>query len=56
MGALSLFVIALAVVVVAYPTWGTRVSRHLGIDDGRPTPATTHADGVDYVASPPAMQ
>lgn len=55
MSALALMLVAIVVVVVAYPTWGRYVARQLGIDDTRPTPAHTRADGVDFVASPAPM-
>lgn len=50
-----LMLIAVAVVAIAYPTYGSVVTRWFGVDPSRPTPAVTRADGVDYVASPAPM-
>jgi len=47
---ISLIVFAAAVyLVVAYFTYGRLVSRFLGVDSSRPTPAHEMRDGVDYV-------
>jgi len=43
-----LFVGACAVFAVAYKVYGGWISRALGIDDARPTPAVAERDGVDY--------
>ncbi len=51
MPAVVLILIAIAVAVVGYFTYGTYVAAQFGLDDSRPTPAHTHADGVDFVAS-----
>lgn len=51
MSAVLLMFVSIAVVVTAYFTYGSFVARRLGLDDGRRTPAHSHADGVDYVAS-----
>lgn len=52
---LLLFVFSLAVFGIAYATYGRRIARQVGIDDGRVTPANTEADGVDYVPTRPAI-
>jgi carbon starvation protein len=44
-----LILIALAVLIGGYRVYGRFMSRLLGIDPDRPTPAHTHYDGVDYV-------
>lgn len=46
------FVIALIVLIAGYIIYGTIVTRIFGADPKRPTPATTMADGVDYVEMP----
>ena len=50
-----LMLFAVAIVAVAYRTYGTWIAHALGVDASRPTPAVTSADGVDYVASPAPM-
>lgn len=49
MGAAYLLLLALAFFIVAYIFYGRYVSRRLGVDKNRPTPAHTMTDGVDYV-------
>lgn len=44
----ALFVFACAVFALAYKVYGGWISRVLGIDEARPTPAVTERDGVDY--------
>lgn len=39
------------ILLFAYRTYGFYLSRILGLDDDRPTPAHTDGDGVDYVPS-----
>ena len=51
MPATALMVVAIAATLVAYRTYGSLVATRLGIDDGRPTPAHKHEDGVDFVPS-----
>ncbi len=46
-----LLVVALALYVTAYFTYGRWISRKLRVSDDEPTPAHAHADGVDYVPS-----
>ncbi len=46
------FLISLVALVVGYFVYGRIVERIFGPDD-RPTPATTMADGVDYIVLPP---
>jgi len=43
----------IALLIVAYRVYGSLVARQFALDDARPTPAHTRADGVDYVATPP---
>ena len=45
------FTIALVVLVLGYWIYGSYVNRVFG-PDNRPTPATTMADGVDYIPLP----
>jgi len=45
----ALVVAVLALLAVGYRVYGRWVGRRLGLDDGRPTPAHTRADGVDFV-------
>ncbi len=42
----------LGLLAVGYNVWGGRVARILAPDDARPTPATLHDDGVDFVPTP----
>ena len=53
---MSLGLIAVSVVVlltVAYFTYGRFLARQYALDDARLTPATVHADGVDFVPTRP---
>ncbi|MDD7605503.1 MAG: carbon starvation CstA family protein, partial [Prevotellaceae bacterium] len=45
------FTIALAALIVGYIIYGRVVERIFG-PDGRPTPAISKADGIDYIAMP----
>jgi carbon starvation protein len=45
----------LAILVVGYILWGRAVSRWLGVETDRPTPAHTQTDGIDYVPANPAI-
>ena len=47
------FFIALAVLILGYIVYGKLVEKLFGADPQRPTPATTMADGVDYVPMKP---
>ena len=47
------FFIALAVLIIGYILYGKFVEKVFGIDPQRATPATTMADGVDYVPMKP---
>jgi carbon starvation protein len=40
---------SIAILLIAYLTYGRFLSRYLGLDDSRPTPACQINDGVDYV-------
>lgn len=44
-----LIVFALITLITAYALYGKFLAGRLGIDPGRPTPAHTQSDGVDYV-------
>ncbi len=49
MNSAVLLIFAIAALVAAYVFYGAFLARRLGIDPGRPTPAHTMSDGVDYV-------
>ncbi|SYZ74837.1 Carbon starvation protein CstA [Candidatus Zixiibacteriota bacterium] len=49
MNVLYLLLLALLIFVIAYRTYGNFISRRLGIEADRPTPAVEKNDGVDYV-------
>jgi carbon starvation protein len=49
MSALVLVLITMVLLILAYNTYGSFISRRLGIEDERKTPAHTMYDGVDYV-------
>jgi carbon starvation protein CstA len=44
------FLLSIVALILGYLIYGTFVEKIFGIDTSRPTPATTLADGVDYVA------
>lgn len=46
------FIIALAVLIVGYFTYGVFIEKVFGADPKRATPAITNPDGVDYVPLP----
>lgn len=47
------FIIAVILLVLGYFVYGTLIEKVFGTDPKRPTPATTMADGVDYVPMKP---
>jgi carbon starvation protein len=49
MSALVLVLITMALLIVAYNTYGSFIARRLGIKDEQKTPAHAMYDGVDYV-------
>lgn len=49
MNIVALFLGGAALFALAYWLYGGFLSRRLGVDDHRPTPALTQTDGVDYV-------
>ncbi|MGD8719363.1 MAG: carbon starvation protein A [Candidatus Zixiibacteriota bacterium] len=49
MSGIVLIIISLALLGLGYVVYGRFVSRRLGVDPSRPTPAHQHHDGVDYV-------
>lgn len=49
MNALLLLLIGLAVLIIAYITYGAWLSKQWGVDDSKVTPAHTMEDGKDYV-------
>lgn len=52
MNAIVLILIAIAIFVVAYLTYGKWLAKQWGIDPTRKTPAHEMEDGVDYVPAP----
>lgn len=46
------FTLALILLVAGYAIYSRIVARIFGEDPSRPTPVTTHADGVDFVPLP----
>jgi len=46
------FIIALVVLILGYIFYGGYISRMVGVDSQRPTPAMTKADGIDFVPMP----
>lgn len=46
------FCISLALLVIAYFTYGKLCERIFGVDENRKTPAIEKADGVDYIVMP----
>lgn len=51
MNLLTLLGITGVIFIIAYFTYGKFLDRKLSVDPNRPTPASTMADGVDYVAA-----
>lgn len=49
---MTTFLISLAILIGGYFIYGKIAEKIFGIEPSRPTPALTHADGVDYVAMP----
>lgn len=49
MSAIPMVILSVLLFLVAYLTYGRFLSRKLGIDPQRPTPAHAQRDGVDYV-------
>ena len=49
---MSAFIISLLVLVGGYFVYGAIAERVFGTDASRPTPAMTHADGVDFTPMP----
>ncbi len=49
---MTVFLIGILFLVLGYYGYGSFVARTVRPDPDRPTPAVTHADGVDYVAMP----
>lgn len=49
---MDIFFISVAALILGYVIYGTIVDRIFGVDPNRPTPATTMADGVDFVPMP----
>lgn len=47
------FIVAIAILVLGYFLYGKLIERIFGSDPNRPTPATTMADGIDYVPMKP---
>lgn len=49
MNALLLIIVAIAVFIGAYATYGRWLAKQWGFDNNRPTPAHSRQDGVDYM-------
>ncbi len=49
---MAAFIISIIVLVGGYAVYGWIAEKVFGIDSTRPTPATTMADGVDYIPMP----
>ena len=49
---MTTLLISLALLIVGYFIYGAIAERIFGTDPKRPTPATTMADGIDYIAMP----
>ncbi|MDE6332217.1 MAG: carbon starvation protein A [Muribaculaceae bacterium] len=49
---MTAFLISLAVLIAGYFIYGAIVEKAFGSDSGRPTPAYTRCDGVDYMPMP----
>ena len=49
---MTAFLIALVALVAGYFLYGSLVERIFKTDPSRPTPASSMADGIDYVAMP----
>jgi carbon starvation protein CstA len=43
------FLSCVALLIIGYLTYGKFIEKIFGVKKGRPTPAFTHADGVDYL-------
>ena len=55
MTALIIILVAIALLVIGYMTYGNWLCKQWGIDPNRKTPAYEFEDGVDYVAAKPAV-
>ena len=55
MTALLIIIVAIALLVCGYITYGSWLAKQWGIDPSRKTPAIEMEDGVDYVAAKPAV-
>ncbi len=55
MTALIIILVAIALLVIGYVTYGSWLAKQWGVDPKRKTPAIEMEDGVDYVAAPPAV-
>ena len=49
---MTTFLIALAILIAGYFVYGLIAEKIFGVEPDRPTPATTIADGVDFIAMP----
>lgn len=52
---LIIIIMAVILLVTGYVTYGNWLAKEWGVDPNRTTPAVEIDDGVDYVASPPAV-
>ena len=55
MTALLIIIVAIALLVCGYITYGSWLAKQWGIDPSRKTPAIEMEDGVDYVAAKPVV-
>ena len=49
MGALWILLISVAILFIAYLTYGSWLAKEWGVDESKVTPAHTMEDGIDYV-------
>ena len=50
-----LLIISLVALALGYRFYGRYIAKLIGVDAGRPTPATTINDGREYVPTKPAI-
>lgn len=50
-----ILILTLVVLIIAYRFYGRFIARTLGVDPGRPTPAVSVNDGIDYVPTKPLV-
>ena len=55
MTVLPIVIASATILLLAYRTYGRLIMKWLGVDETRPTPATTVNDGSDFVPAPPGV-